>query len=152
MAYPLLNYGPEENALIIGGKIFDKAGIPLYERLLKVVSSSQKVTSANIANVSTPGYKARQIDFKDEMQRFISPEKTVVPRTTDSKHISLGTPQNIVRIKGVKGSDNASGINNVDIEKEMTDLSENQLLYEYGAKKLARTFGLLRAAIRGRSQ
>jgi flagellar basal-body rod protein FlgB len=142
----------EENALLIGGKIFDKAGIPLYERLLKVVSSSQKVTSANIANVSTPGYQKKEINFKDEMARFISPDKSVVPQATNGRHITKGTPQNIVKIKEIKGGDNSSGINNVDIEKEMMNLSEGQLMYEFGAKKLARTFGLLRAAIRGRSQ
>lgn len=149
---PFAETGEEENALLIGGKIFDKAGIPLYERLLKVVSSSQKATSANIANVSTPGYQKKEVNFKDEMQKFISPEKTVVPRVTDKRHISKGAPQNIVKIKEIKDNDNASGVNNVDIEKEMMDLAEGQLMYEYGAKKLGRTFGLLRAAIRGRSQ
>ena len=138
--------------MLIGGKIFDKAGIPLYERLLKVVSSSQKVTSANIANVSTPGYQKKEVNFKDEMRKFISPEKTVIPRATNERHISKGNPRNIVKIKEIRQDDNASGVNNVDIEKEMMNLAEGQLLYEYGAKRLGRTFGLLRAAIRGRSQ
>jgi len=138
--------------LLIGGKIFDKAGIPLYERLLKVVSSSQKVTSANIANVSTPGYQKKQINFKDEMKRSMASGKPVVAQATNPRHITKGTPRDIVKIKEIKGGDNSSGINNVDIEKEMMNLAEGQLMYEYGAKKLARTFGLLRAAVRGRSQ
>lgn len=138
--------------MLIGGKIFDKAGIPLYERLLKVVSSSQKVTSANIANVSTPGYRKKEVNFKDEMKRFMAPEKTVEVQSTNPQHITNGTPREIVKIKEIKTDDNSSGVNNVDIEKEMMDLAEGQLMYEYGAKKLARTFGLLRAAIRGRSQ
>ena len=142
----------EENRLLIGGRIFDKAGIPLYERLLKVVSSSQKVTSANIANVSTPGYQKKQINFKDEMKRLMAPAKTVVPQATNARHITKGTPRDIVKIKEIKDNDNSSGVNNVDIEKEMMNLAEGQLMYEYGAKKLARTFGILRAAIRGRSQ
>ncbi|UCE67767.1 MAG: flagellar basal body rod protein FlgB [Candidatus Zixiibacteriota bacterium] len=138
--------------MLIGGKIFDKAGIPLYERLLKVVSSSQKVTSANIANVSTPGYQKKQVNFKDEMKRLMAPGKTVIPQATNARHITKGAPRDIVKIKEIKDNDNSSGINNVDIEKEMMSLAEGQLMYEYGAKKLARTFGLLRAAIRGRSQ
>ncbi|UCC80873.1 MAG: flagellar basal body rod protein FlgB [Candidatus Zixiibacteriota bacterium] len=138
--------------MLIGGKIFDKAGIPLYERLLRVVSSSQKITSANIANVSTPGYQKKQVNFKDEMKRFMAPEKTVVPQATNPGHITKGTPRDIVKIKEIKDNDNSSGVNNVDIEKEMMNLAEGQLMYEFGAKKLGRTFGLLRAAIRGRSQ
>lgn len=137
---------------MIGAKIFDKAGIPLYERLLRVVSSSQKVTSANIANVSTPGYQKKQVNFKDEMKRLTAPEKTIVPQATNAGHITKGTPRDIVKIKEIKNDDNSSGINNVDIEKEMMNLAEGQLMYEFGAKRLGRTFGLLRAAIRGRSQ
>lgn len=152
MAYPLLFHLSEEDVLTIAGKIFDKAGIPLYERLVKVVSSSQKATSANIANVSTPGYRAKQVNFKEEMSRFLASQRTVIPKSTNPRHISGGAPHEVVRIKEVKGDDNASGVNNVDIEKEMMNLTENQILYEFGAKKLARTFGMLRAAIRGRSQ
>jgi flagellar basal body rod protein FlgB len=52
----------------------------------------------------------------------------------------------------MNGDDGASGINDVDIEKQMTDLAENQMIYDFGARRLARTFGLLRMAIRGKGQ
>ncbi len=137
--------------MLIKGKLFEKAGIPLYDRLLKVASSAQKATSANIANVSTPGYKARNIDFKTEMRRFVSSQKTVIPQATDSKHISPGSPHEIIKIKEIEDTETSTGVNSVDIEKEMMDLSENQILYEFGSKKLARTFGILRTAIRGKA-
>lgn len=137
--------------MLIKGKLFDKAGIPLYEKLLKVASAAQKTTASNIANVATPGYKTRSVDFRSEMERLLNQKSSVAPATTDSKHITL-TPRNAVRIKEIQNDSNASGVNNVDIEQEMMNLSENELIYKFGAGKLARTFGLLKMAIRGRGQ
>jgi flagellar basal-body rod protein FlgB len=137
--------------MLIKGKLFDKAGIPLYEKLLKVASSAQKTTASNIANAATPGYKTKSVDFKSEMKRLLNQKSSVAPLTTDSKHIAL-TLGNAVRIKEIPNDSNASGVNNIDIEQEMMNLSENELLYKFGAGKLARTFGLLKMAIRGRGQ
>ena len=138
--------------MLINNKLFAKTGIPLYGRMAKVASAAQKATASNIANVATPGYKAKSVDFKSEMKKFLSNKLTVSPTTTDSKHIPVGTPKNGVRVAEIRGIEENSGLNNVDIEKEMMNLSENQLIYEFSAKKLARTFGVLRAAIRGKSQ
>ena len=138
--------------MLINSKLFDKTGIPLYARIAKVASAAQKTTASNISNVGTSGYKVRTVDFKTEMKRFINSKNTVSPSTTDSKHIPLSTSNGGINVKEIDITVKDSGINNVDIEKEMMNLSENQLLYEFGAKKLARTFGVLRAAIRGRSQ
>lgn len=138
--------------MLIRGKLFDKAGIPLYEKLLKVVSSAQKTTASNVANVATPGYKAKSVDFRSEMNRLLKQKSSVSPVATDSRHIALGTSRNTIRVKGIQNDSNASGVNNVNIEQEMMNLSENELLYKFGAGKLARTFGLLKMAIRGRGQ
>ncbi|MEE9554818.1 MAG: flagellar basal body rod protein FlgB [candidate division Zixibacteria bacterium] len=138
--------------MLINNKLFAKTGIPLYGRMAKVAAAAQKATASNIANVTTPGYKAKSVDFKSEMKKLLSNKSTVSPTITDSKHIPVGKPRDKVRVAEIRNMESVSGVNNVDIEKEMMNLSENQLLYEFGAKKLARTFGVLRAAIRGRSQ
>jgi len=138
--------------MLINSKIFEKAGVSFYDKIAKVASAGQKATAANIANVSTPGYKARSVDFKTEMKKYLEQKSATTPTTTNPKHIPIGMRRNSVKIMEPDTIEEASGMNNVDVEKEMVNLSENQLLYELGAKKLARTFGLLRAAIRGRSQ
>ena len=138
--------------MLIKGKLFDKAGIPLYEKLLRVASSAQKATASNIANVATPGYKTKSVDFKSEMKRLLNQKSSVPTATTDSRHIATGASRNAVRIKEIQNDNQASGVNNVDIEREMMNLSENELIYKFGAGKLAGTFGLLKMAIRGRAQ
>lgn len=138
--------------MLINDRMFDKAGIPLYEKVAGTASAAQKATAANIANVTTPGYRAKSVDFKSEMKKFLGRQPSITPRTTDPKHIPIGTQKNSVKISEVNPTAKNATTNGVDIEKEMMNLSENQLLYEFGAKKLARTFGILRAAIRGRTQ
>ena len=138
--------------MLINSKIFEKAGISFYGKIAKVASAGQKATASNIANVATPGYKAKAVDFKSEMKKFLNQKQTVVPTATDSRHIPLESRREAAKISEIDQIDKQSGLNNVDIEKEMMNLSENQLLYEFGVKKLARTFGILRAAIRGRTQ
>jgi len=138
--------------MLINSKIFDKAGIPFYNKVLKTASAAQKATASNIANVSTPGYRAKSVDFKSEMRKFLSQKSTIVPTATDPKHIAIGGTNDRVRVSEPQPARDAGPVNDVNVEQEMMNLSENQLLYEFGAKKLARTFGILRAAIRGRNQ
>jgi len=137
--------------MLINNKIFDKTGIPFLGQILKVSSASQKVTASNIANVATKGYGAKKVEFKEELKNYLGKKQRVTPVGTDSRHIAPQKPQEVVAIKEGDNSENSSGINNVDIEKEMVNLAENQLLYEFGAQRLARTFAALKMAIRGKS-
>ncbi len=137
--------------MMIKNKIFDQSGISFYQQILKVSSAAGKTTAANIANVGTQGYDAKSVDFKEEMKNFLSTQKHIAPIATEPGHIAPPKPNEIVHIQEIGGDENASGINNVDIEKEMTNLSESQIIYELGAKKAAKAFGLLRMAIRGKS-
>jgi flagellar basal-body rod protein FlgB len=132
--------------------IFNKAGVKFYQDFLDTASKAQKVTAENIANVSTPGYTTGQVNFRQEMERCLESSKHLTPHTTDLKHITTGSPNQIAKVEEISGDDKSSGINGVDIEKEMTALAENQMLYEFGAKRLSQTFGVLRMAIRGKSQ
>ena len=49
--------------------LFDGVGVPTYQKFLDLASIRHKLISGNVANVSTPGYKARDIDFDSEFER-----------------------------------------------------------------------------------
>ena len=136
--------------MLINSGLFDKCGIPIYQRLLKVASSAQKVTASNIANVATSGYSAKTVNFKDEMQKSAASQNHIVPIATNTRHLPSNRPEPIVKIDEIGNDDKASGVNNVDIEKEMSDLAENQMMYEFGTKRLTQVFTTLRMAIRGK--
>ena len=135
--------------MIIQDQILDKAGVPLYKRLMHVTSTAQKLTAANITNVSVPGYQSKSVDFRDEMKKALG-KKKIQLEVTNERHLPpAGKPHDVKVITNVDDS-NASGVNNVNIDQEMASLAENQILYSYGAKMLVRKFNNLKAVIRGK--
>jgi flagellar basal-body rod protein FlgB len=136
--------------MIIQKQVIEKSGIPLYKKLLHISTSSQKLVADNIAHVSTPGYQSKSLDFKSEIQAALGKQKIAV-QTTDVRHIpSANSPKQIKVITNEDDTKN-SGVNNVDIDKEMGALAENQILYTFGAKMLLQKFNGLRSVIKGRS-
>lgn len=135
--------------MIIKSQVIDKVGIPLFKKFLHVTSTAQKLTATNIANVSTPGYHSKSIDFKKEMQSVLKNQKVSL-NVTNKLHIP--TPVRPEKIKVITDRDNSnrSGLNNVDIEREMASLAENKILYTFGTKMLTRKFNALKTVIRGK--
>ena len=51
----------------IKNTIIGQTNISFLKKLLDLSSQKQKLIASNIANVSTPGYKPKDIDFKKEL-------------------------------------------------------------------------------------
>ncbi len=130
--------------------VFGKIGVPLMTKFLDLSSLRHKLTAGNIANVSTPGYKSKDIDFHGELKKAIGDKKHLAGELTHKKHIPLGrsafkNPEIIVNKRG-----SSNGINNVDIDREVANMAQNQIYYTIGAKLLAKKFDGLRNAIRSK--
>ena len=121
----------------------------LLEKLLDYTSLKQKVISKNIANAGTIGYQRRDIKFNEFLEENI---KSSVKKT-DSKHISMTTierPQaSKFKIIDDKEAIDKSGMNNVDIDKEMAEMAENTLMFKLAARKLSGYYKTMQKVIRG---
>ena len=136
--------------MIIQKQIIEKSGIPVFKKLLHVASSSQKLVADNVAHVSTPGYQSKSLNFNSEMQAALGKQKLGI-QTTNVNHIpSTNSPKQVKVITNEDETKN-SGINNVDIDKEMGTLAENQIIFNFGAKIIIQKFNALKTVIRGRS-
>ncbi len=122
---------------------------PTFQVLTRAVQLRTKrhaVISSNIANVDTPGYKAKELPFEEIMKREFSKEK-VPPlplERTHSSHIALdrgndGVPIEIIKERGIP--------NDVDIDIEMAKLMENNLQYQATIQALIKEFDLLKTAV-----
>ena len=69
--------------------LFDDSKIPLLSKALGAYTLRQKVIGSNIANVTTAGYHARSVTFEEELAGA-SRQQTLVPLTTDERHIAVG--------------------------------------------------------------
>lgn len=121
-----------------------------YSKLLDLSALKHKTAASNIANAETPGYKRKTFDFDSELRKSME-EPRLKPVESHQRHIPLsnsgGRPPRVIE---VDRSINSTGINSVDIDQEMSDLAQNQLIYQYGSKMIKKKFEGLRDAIKGR--
>lgn len=115
------------------------------EKLLDYTASNQKVINKNIANVATVGYQREELRFDEMLTQNLKSGMKV----TDSKHISPASPENGYQVEKDSSGENISGSNNVDINKEMADLAENQLMFKFASRKIAMHFRKMQSVIKG---
>ncbi|MDZ4722901.1 MAG: flagellar basal body rod protein FlgB [candidate division Zixibacteria bacterium] len=126
--------------------IFDKIGVPSYKKYLDMAAFRHKLLSGNLSNISTPGYKAKDINFTDEFNKANGATTQLTRVTTHQNHIPIGNhpskPPKVNREGIVDGE-----MNSVDIDREITQMTQNEILFTVGAKLLQRKFEGLRTAI-----
>lgn len=121
----------------------------LLSKSLDAYMARSRAISSNIANATTPGYQRREVKFEENLGKALS-KSNIKGARTDSKHIALGSSSlSALKHEVVRPYDPvlASGVNNVDIDKEMADLAENQIAFKFAMKRLSGSFSKLNAAI-----
>ncbi|WP_462410731.1 flagellar basal body rod protein FlgB [Neobacillus sp. Marseille-QA0830] len=110
----------------------------------------QKSISNNIANADTPGYKPTKVSFEELLQKEV--QSQFVGKRTNSKHVTIGAASAIPTAKLEQQQDVAfstSG-NGVDLDAEMTQLSQNNIWYQGLTYGINEEFNLLKTSISGR--
>jgi len=119
------------------------------ENLINYLVVKNDVISKNIANIGTKNYKREDVVFKD----LLSDNLNGGLRTTNSQHIGANGPSSEggggFQIVYDSDKEAVSGFNNVDIDKEMSELAENTLLYKFASKKIGDYFKNIQNVIRG---
>ena len=116
-------------------------GIRKLEPRVDFTWKRHKVILSNIANADTPNYRAKELTFREEVER-------IPLKTTRLKHIkpSGGEPFKVVEVRrGLVGNDR----NNVSVEGEMAKLTQNRLAYEVYMKMVTGNLDKLNRVIRG---
>jgi flagellar basal-body rod protein FlgB len=111
----------------------------ILSRVLDFRGANQEIISGNLANIDTPGFKAKTFDFEKVLQRAADQAQLHL-KTTDSRHI---TDHSLPRVHDVEIKE--SGPLNLDME--MAKMMRNNLLYETATKLLSKKFQALRSAI-----
>ena len=136
-------------ANVIKSILRDKTGVNKFGKLLDLTAYRHKLVSGNIANATTPGYAARDIDFKDEIDKALGSGSNLTMKATNSKHLGNSDPAGNIKVIE-HGAESEDDLNGVDIDTEMTNLAINQMRYTIGAKILQRKMSFLSKAIKGR--
>jgi flagellar basal-body rod protein FlgB len=126
--------------------------LPLYNRALDTYALRQRTISKNIANATSPHYRPEAVKFEEF---FHDPEVVIKGKTTDSYHIPLGKPDE-GSVKGeVHDADVPrpevyfSGETHVNIDKEMSNLAQNQIRFRFSSRVVKQYFQGLDQSITG---
>ena len=115
---------------------------------MDVYARRHQVTAANLSNVETPGYAAQRLRFEDMLNGADARLRGV---RTHPGHLPIGPrgPAGTGPVIEETGSDYDNGVNNVDIDTEMTTLATNDLSYRMATRLLSARYSVLRGAIKG---
>lgn len=119
----------------------DSLPVNLLSKDLDGLWTRQRAIADNMANVSTPDYKAKTVRFEDQLQSVLADTSETPAELTD-------------RIKNMRASvtvtdgqtSRADG-NNVDVEQQNIEMARTQLNYMYSLRELSDYFARLKYAI-----
>lgn len=124
----------------------------LLHRSLDFRSRRNSLLSGNIANIETPGYKAKDLVFEKALNRAMQADQPGPLRVTDSRHFDGRQiiPLHLVKPEVIRTSNPIGNVdgNSVDLEREMVKLGENQVVYQALTRMISAKFAGLRLSIR----
>lgn len=143
----MLSYGPVDiRNFLFGGDTRQMAYKALDASTLRA-----KAISENLANVQTPGYKRKEVDFEEQLQKALKAK--LAAAQDQSGHLPAGKGIDLAKIRPVvyepEDQSLPGEVNNVDVDMEGAKLAENQIYYSFLIKWVG--FDKYMGAISGRS-
>ncbi|MBY0314236.1 MAG: flagellar basal body rod protein FlgB [Bdellovibrionales bacterium] len=128
----------------------------IFDKTLRALATSarmrqvkQNVVSANIANAETPGYKAKKIDFEEALAHAIRTDGNHVVEATNPDHFPV-SPRALDSMQAeiydnpeVEVSNDG---NTVDLQREMSDMVENNIAYRAATQLINKKLAALKYA------
>lgn len=136
--------------------LFNKGALPGLENSIKFRARKHEVISQNIANVQTPGYKAKRLDegtFKEKMGEAFEDMESKPVRVMDiPDRVDFDKEETFhIREPEVPEGDQARilrhDLNNVSIDQEMVQMAKNSESYMLLTEQLTQQFDMLEQAI-----
>lgn len=138
--------------------MLDGGALPVLERFTQFTAQRHKVLANDIANLSTPFFKPRDLDVKsfeatlgqavNKRRRQANPTGGKL-RVNDTQQITFGKDGMSVNAEATNDNILFHDQNNRDLERIMQKLAENTLAHNMGIELLKNQFNLLKTAIRG---
>lgn len=129
--------------------ITDRA-LGIHPQALEVASRRMELLASNIANADTPGYKARDLDFRAALSQAAGEQGAGQVAATHPRHLQTGAPgsvtgQALYRVPSHAALDG----NTVDSQQEHATFAENAIRYQASLDFINSRISSLRKAIKG---
>ena len=106
-----------------------------------------KAISSNVANASTPQYRAVYVQFGKELEKAFQVTSTDPVLRTHNNHLDLQRTEGGKMVEDLSGKTRADG-NNVDLDLQMASLASNASEFATAAQLIKSTISRIRYAIR----
>jgi flagellar basal-body rod protein FlgB len=120
-------------------RMIDTSMTEALSRFLDVDTARYKLITTNLANVDTPGYKTRDLDFRSELSRAAE-----ASGIEDGQFREASYNPAAHRVRGLMERPDG---NNVSIERESLLLAEAQMKFNLGVQLLKDQFHTISLAI-----
>lgn len=112
--------------------------IQILNKLMDSCALRQRVIAGNLANINTPGYTRREVEFQKVLSEAI--------RSGNDDKVAEAAPKVVLDQSGPYRRDG----NNVSVQTEMEVMSDNSLLYNLATTAISRKYAGLHKAIGGK--
>ncbi|MEC7640883.1 MAG: flagellar basal body rod protein FlgB [Nitrospinota bacterium] len=121
----------------------------LLKKNLNFQSERNLLISSNTSNINTPGYKAQDLNFQTQLDEILDSDDQLKISATDNKHFgpSKDALKNLEPEVFEEEDAARSNGNNVNLDKEMLKLAENQITYTATVQLMSKRASTIRAAI-----
>lgn len=132
-------------------------------RGLDFLARREQLSAENIANVDTPGYKARALDFESQLDQIVNPRPPRLVSTdprhfggpgevklvnTSAEHLPVVGKSNEPRPEFLDPLSARVDENTVDLDREMALLAETQLAFATFTRLLTTRLDTIRTVVR----
>ncbi|MBN2140600.1 MAG: flagellar basal body rod protein FlgB [Desulfovibrionaceae bacterium] len=123
--------------------------VDLVAKVLDLRLQRQNLVMANITNANTPKYKARRLEFEDRLQSALAQDVRGKVTRTDKNHLPAVFEAEGFKGQGVKDLNPrvVHGEDSVNMEKEVTVLAKNTMLYNALTEVISKSFSGLKKVI-----
>jgi len=125
-------------------KILNTDYANMLKKATSVYDKQHQAIAQNVARSNVENYKRINTDFSEQLHTAVNNSSVKISR---DKHISHSNWAN-----ENSATDQSNPEGKVDVAREMTDLSVNQIRHEFVTRALARYYSGLTTAITGRNR
>jgi flagellar basal-body rod protein FlgB len=135
----------------MSNSLFSDDAISAASLALKGLAARQQTISSNVANVDTPGYSAKQVDFETMLQHTLKGSTSQVSMLKSNKlHLdSANSSSSFYTTSNRAGGTYREDGNNVDIDTELIDMSETNIKYQAISQEISSKLLLLKSIAQG---
>ena len=128
--------------------------LDMLQRAMSVYALRRNVIANNVANAETPNFKRSEVSFEANLSRAIASEKQPdsIGIITHPDHIPFHKVMDYRKVRPAVKLDYLTTAenngNNVDIEHELKDATQNQMMYELTSQVVGHKFRRLNIVLR----